>query len=117
MVLVHASAKEGGGATRTEGASTEEFGGDAGLRLEVLGCVAEAGGDLLRSDRVPAVVAWMVVVVKEDRSIGVGSPLLQAQGEATEGLCGAEEGVGVGTVAHLFTANSILLVREAQGRK
>ena len=111
-VRVNLGTEEGGGSTRAQGAGREEEGINARGGGEGSGTVAKGIGDMAGLDRVP--LAALSVVVAEERSISRRVGELEAAGDATEGFDGTEEGVGVGAMTHLFTTDSILLVREGQ---
>ena len=109
---VDVGTEEGGGSTRTEGPGREEEGIDASGVGEISSTVAEGVGDMLGLDGVPASVERVEVLVK--RRVGRSIGPLEALGDPAESFDWAEERMGVGTVAHLFPADSILLVSEGQ---
>ena len=59
-------------------------------------------------------MARVVVVVAEDGRVWGRPGSVQALGDAAESLGRAEEGVIVGTVAHLFTFHCVLLIGELE---
>ena len=109
---VDVGTEKGGGSTRTQGAGREEEGIDAGGVGESSSTVAEGVGDMLGLDGVPALVERIEVLV--ERSVGRSVGALEALGDPAEGFDWTEERVRVWSVAHLFPADSILLVSEGQ---
>ena len=63
-------------------------------------------------DRAPASVVLMVATVHVHGLVRWSSCQFEAAGDAPERLARAEEGVVVGTMAHLFASDGILLVLE-----
>ena len=111
-VAVDIGAEEGGGPARAERAGRHLVGVDAGDGVDVSGGVPEGIGDMGGLDVVPFVVFRMRVVVFVEGRVGRRAGFSEAEGKAPEGLAWAEERVGAGTVADLFTTHRILLVTQ-----
>ena len=76
--------------------------------------MAEGVGDGDGLGWVPALLGWVCVVVKMERSVGRCVSEKQPPCDSAESFSRAEERGGVSQVANLFTLNGILLVSEGE---
>ena len=98
-----------------QGTGGDLFGEDAGADFVHLSLVLDGVGDVGRLGWRGPVDGRMAVLDRVDGRGWLGVVVFEALGNACQGLCGAEEGVFVGTVADSLAFDSILLSDEFQG--
>jgi hypothetical protein len=112
-VGVDACTQEGGGAAWTEAAGTDESWVDSCVDLQVRGSQAKGSGDGGRPN--PRRGCAELGEVGVDRSVGRCVVAAEPVADASKCLARAQEGVGTGSMADLFTTNGVLLVVKREG--